>query len=188
MIMPYKLYDKNGKTIDHHNLQDKSPWCKAGASKEFVFIEKFGEKLNLIINPEKEKSPYVPDLLNTKTEMLSDLKVQNTPFFQAKIKFGMDPQYSVVFNQKDMERYQKLYPNIDIYFWVDWIVVKFVNDYGEIEVNEMSGVWFIPFQKLLALLKKAPLHEYCRRRNDTKGNAKASYVLDIRLPGFVKIS
>ena len=99
--MPYQLFDKDGKQVTHHDLQDKGVWCRTGASKEEVFVDLYGQQLDLIINPAKENNPYVPDLKNTKTGRLADLKTQNTPFFQAKSRFDYDPQYVVVFNKKD---------------------------------------------------------------------------------------
>ncbi|MFW6224636.1 MAG: hypothetical protein ACOC4B_00035 [Bacteroidota bacterium] len=86
--MGYKLFDQNGENITHHDLQDKGIWCKSGASKEEVFVETFGERLNLIINPEKRNNPYAPDLLNISTGLRADLKTQNTPFFRLNQGLG----------------------------------------------------------------------------------------------------
>ena len=184
--MPYKLYDINQRQVTHHDLQDKGMWCQSGATKEEVFVKKYGAQLNLIINPEKQTNPYVPDLLNISNNTLADLKTQNTPFFQARSRFGLDPQYVVVFNQKDQLRYQKLYPDIEIYFAIDWQVIKF-EGYRTINVKPMLGIYFIPFGKLNALCQKAPLHSYTQRENDQKGNAKGSYVLDVREECFTKV-
>lgn len=185
--MSYKLYDVNGTEIIFHDLQDKGPWCQIGASHEEVFIERYGKQLNLTINPEKKEDAFAPDLLNTRNGKLGDLKMQNTPFFQARIRFGLDPQFTVVFNDKDRERYRQYYPDIDIYFWVEWIVVCFVSKGQEIVVKPMSGVWYIPFPKLNNILETAPLHYYRQRINDTRGNAKSSYVISLKSPGFHKL-
>lgn len=182
----YKLFGIDGNEILQHDLQDKGVWCESGATKEEVFVNKFGSQLNLIINPEKVNSPFVPDLLNTSNTLLADLKTQNTPFFQAESRFGYDPQYTVVFNGKDRERYKELYPDIEIYFAIDWQVLKFQGA-NTIEVEPMLGVWFIPFQQLDKLLQKAPYHEYQQRRWDQKGNAKGSYVLNILDSDFVRM-
>jgi len=185
--MAYKLFDKAGNRINFHDLQDKGPWCKHGASKEEVFVDKYGEKLNIIVNPEKVTNPYAPDLSYSSPSKLADLKTQNTPFFQAKSRFGLDPQYAVVFNHKDRIRYQKNHPDIDIYFWVEWLALKFEHLNGNVEVTPMEGVWKISFGELDKVLKNAPLHYYGQRRNDTKGNAKASYVIDLNSTSFKKI-
>ena len=58
--MPYKLLDKNGLDISHIDLQDKSSWCKDGECIEYDFIDIFGERLNLKINPEKDTNKYAP--------------------------------------------------------------------------------------------------------------------------------
>ncbi len=182
----YTLYDAENNVIDHGNLQAKGAWCESGARKEEVFVAKHGDALNLIINPEKTTSPYVPDLFNTRTKALGDLKTQNTPFFQATSRYGLDAQYAVVFNQKDAERYARYYPDIEIYFWVDWVVMGF-KGVTEIAVQPMTGVWYIPFRELQKLLGIAPLHSYAQRTNDTQGNAKGSYVLDLRNSAFQKV-
>lgn len=53
--MAYTLYDRHGKEVRHHDLQDKGPWCQHGVSKEGAFANRFGNTLNIIINPEKGK-------------------------------------------------------------------------------------------------------------------------------------
>lgn len=183
----YTLYDINGDVITQHDLQDKGPWCSHGASTERVFVERFGQQLGLMINPEKVKNRYAPDLWNTKTLKRGDLKVQNTPFFQAKPRFGIDPQHAAVFNHKDRVRYKEKYPDIEIYFWVDWVAVRFTSGKQAVGVNPLSGVWFIPFAELDAILEKAPLHRYQQRVDDTKGNAKSSYIINLKHPRFNKV-
>lgn len=185
--MSYKQFGIDEKEISRNDLQNKGVWCEDGASQEKVFVKKYGEQLGLIINPEKVNNPYAPDLLNTKNDILADLKTQNTPFFQAKSRFGYDPQFTVVFNGKDRERYKSQYPKIEIYFAVDWQAVKFENNSGAIEVNPMIGVWFIPFPKLDVILGNAPYHEYQQRVWDEKGNAKGSYILNLKNENFERL-
>jgi hypothetical protein len=185
--MTYKLFDINDQEVNQHDLQDKGVWCESGASKEEVFVDKFGKSLNLIINPEKKNNPYVPDLLNTKNNLLADLKTQNTPFFQAKSRFGYNPQYTVVFNGKDRERYKKKYPEIEIYFAIDWQVIKFQGK-TTIEVEPMMGIWRISFKELDIILEKAPFHSYQQRISDNLGNAKGSFVISLLNPALKKVT
>lgn len=184
--MAYYLLDVNGQIITQHDLQDKGVWCRTGFTKEMVFVEKFGKELNLIIHPAKESNPYGPDLFNISNGTPGDLKTQNTPFFQVSQRFGYDPQYAVVFNGKDRKRYRELYPEMEIYFAVDWQVITF-KGVKTISVVPMTGVWFIPFSKLDQLLQSAPFHSYYQRRNDEKGNAKGSYVLNLLDKNFTKV-
>jgi len=176
--MHYKLFDANNNEVTQHDLQDKGPWCLHGVSKENSFISQYGNKFNLVINPEKANNIYAPDIFNTTTKLVGDLKTQNTPFFTAT-KYGIDIQYAVTFNVKDYERYLKSYPQIEIYFWVSWEVISFENDYAKKRVNPMTGVWFIKFENLKKLIEKAPVHSYMQRQNDQKGNARESYVLNL---------
>jgi hypothetical protein len=184
--MAYQQYNKDCVEITPKDLQNKTLWCKDGEKIEQVFVNKFGAKLGLIINPEKTINPYAPDLLKDNT-LLADLKTQNTPFFKAKDLYGIDPTYAVVFNRKDAERYLKHYKEIIIYFWVEWHSVKFVMGNTIKEVDFLDGVWSIKFVDLIGLLKVAPEHFYQQRVNDTKGNAKGSFVLDIRNTSFTRI-
>ena len=184
--MSYKLFDNNGNQVDHYDLQAKKRWCKEGERIEEAFISKYGKKLGLIINPEKETNRFAPDLLYNSGN-LADLKTQNTPFFSTRSLYKIDPTYAVVFNRKDAVRYYKNYPNIIIYFWVEWYSVAYQKGDFYQEVEYINGVFKIPFRHLVEILKKAPLHKYQQRVNDKKGNAKSSYVLDIRDKHFERV-
>src|SRR5690606_9924466 len=116
--MNYTQHDKDGNPVKHKDLQEKSIWCKDGEKIEEAFVNKYGEKLNVTINPQKQTNPYAPDLLFD-NKHFADLKTQNTPFFKAKKLYNIDSSYAIVFNRKDAERYYKDYPDIIIYFWVE---------------------------------------------------------------------
>lgn len=161
-----------------HNTEDKDFWVKLGAGKEKYFVHSVAPlvPLNAIINPDKEHNDYAPDLLVDGA--LADLKVQNTPFFTAQFLYGIPAQYAVTFNNKDFERYSLLYPDILIVFWISWDQIS----YKELTVKPMAGVWSCPFKDMAKSIKskQIQLHKYKRRQEDTKGNAKESYVFDIR--------
>jgi len=165
-----------------HNTEDKKWWVEHGRKKEDDFVEKVAPflGLNAIINPEKKTNPYKPDLIVNKN--ISDLKFQEEPFFKSQILYNVDNQYAVTFNHKDYISYNKNYPNIDIYFWVDWKTKS--RKIGNItyEVRPMKGIWKARFQILKNKIveKETNLHSYTRRVDDTEGNGKASYVLDVR--------
>jgi hypothetical protein len=180
--MGFDLYDKNGNIITQHNLQDKGSWCIHGLSKEESFIEKFGQHFGVLKNPAKLVDKFAPDLFDWRDNRLADLKTQNTPFFTSG-RYNVDPQLAVTFNLKDVKRYRSLYPEIDIYFWLDWIAVR----WGDIEVQPMEAVYFIPFHILLNVVQTAPIHSYLQRKTDTMGNAKDSYVLDLNDCRFTRI-
>lgn len=184
--MKYEQFDKEGNAISHQDLQAKKDWCREGEKIEEAFVNKFGTDLDLKINPEKVENPFAPDLVYQNVR-LADLKTQNTPFFKAEKLYGIDASYAVVFNRKDAIRYYRLYPEIIIYFWVEWHSVKFKMETYTNEVAYISGVWKIPFQNLIDLLKEAPQHQYKQRKDDILGNAKSSFVLDIRNPLFERI-
>jgi hypothetical protein len=185
--MVYRMFDSDGNQVFNDDLQNKGAWCEEGAKKEVVFINRYGKQLGLGINPDKIENKYAPDLINIKTKNLGDLKVQNTPFFKASILYDLDPQYTVVFNLKDKERYSRYYPKIDIYFWVNWFAVKMEQNGEEFIVEPMKGIWYISFEHLLTHLKSAMLHSYKQRKSDTRGNARSSYIVSLLSDGFIKV-
>lgn len=176
----YKLFNARAEEIDHNDLQDKAFWCKHGVRIEESFVAEYGANLGVEINPEKDGNPYAPDLL-IKGQYLADLKTQNTPFFSAAERYGYDPTFTVVFNEKDRKRYFREYPNIYILFWVDWMATRMEFPSGKsYRCEYLRGVWAVSFDRLNALCSGAPLHDYQQRKDDDLGNAKASYLIDLR--------
>lgn len=163
-----------------HNTEDKEFWCKHGEKIEDYFLENIAPLLpyNIIKNPEKTNNKYAPDFYLDKH--LCDLKAQNTPFFKAHDFYNIDPRYAVTFNHKDYNRYMKKYPNIGIFFYVNWM--KLEKDIGGIlyKVKPLTGVWMIGIKKIHSMVDKLYSHSYDRRISDTKGNAKKSLCLDLR--------
>jgi hypothetical protein len=182
----YTQYDQFGNIITPEDLQNKTLWCKEGQKIEEAFVEKYGTQLQVAINPQKVVNPYVPDLVNQ--QGLADLKTQNTPFFKARKLYELNPSFAVVFNRKDYERYRDKYPNLDIYFWVEWHSVKFEMGSFVQEVEYVNGVWKIGFPELSQVISRSPEHFYKQRVNDTKGNAKSSFVLNILDREFIKVA
>jgi hypothetical protein len=185
--MATTLYDKDGNMIINHDLQDKAHWCQDGESKEQAFVRRYGADLGYAMNPEKAYNEFAPDLVSVPTNMITDLKSQHCPFFKAGEFYGIDPTYAVVFNLKDRQRYEREYPGIDILYYVDWTAVR-----GDINgvthtVAPLTGIYRVSFRDLLPVLDKARIHNYGQRRHDTMGNAKSSYVIDIRNPAFERL-
>lgn len=160
-----------------HNTEDKMWWYEKGVELEEAFI-KHSKEYGLDdakINPEKATDKKVPDLIVG--GRLAELKTRNTPFFTAG-RYKFDPQYTITFNLKDYERYREKYPDLDIYFLVEWTQLQ----YGKYSVRPLKAVYKAPFSLIAKIIEsgKAPLHSYERRQNDTQGNAKSSFLLDVR--------
>lgn len=158
---------------------------KHGATLEEEFVRRFHRKifLDVEINPEKKTNPYAPDLRIGHNKEIADLKTQNSPFFTAGDRFsGYNPRYTVTFNVNDYERYLQFYPDIHILFWVDWQMLEWENRFGEMyKVDYLHGVWHCKLSSIKQFIQEgAPKHGYQRRKNDFRGNAKDSYLLDIR--------
>lgn len=104
-----------------------------------------------------------------------DLKRCKTPFYKAYELYGLNPNESVTFDRKDAERYWRNYRYIGLYFWVTY--VKSV-DYG-VQISPIEGVWFILFEELVKYLNKE--HFYKNRIDDTRGNSKSAFVVDLNV-------
>jgi len=126
--MAYQLFDVNGKEVRQSDLQNRGVWYRHGVNKEDVFVEKFGTKFGVQINPQKKNDPTVPDLIYN--QKLADLKCETTPFFFA-FKDKIDFTYAVTFNLKDAFNYGKWgknYETLIIFYWIDWIATRMVSN------------------------------------------------------------
>lgn len=165
----------NNRNDTKHDTEDKAWWCHHGLNLERSFVALCPARLGrtAVENPEKATNPYAPDLIVN--DRMSDLKVQNTPFFSAG-RYGLDPRTTVTFNRKDYERYSSLYPNIDIYFWVDWVKTS----WNDKSVKHLAGIYVLPFSEVAKIIVEgAPEHFYIHRRGDESGNAKSSFLLPL---------
>jgi hypothetical protein len=166
------------------DLNNKQAWCEEYGEKierSFCVDRLYDIGLTGFINLEKKKNIYAHDMF---TVFQSDLKTVRTPFFKAWEKFEIDPQYAVTINMKDMQRYKELYPNIVVVFDVLWdekICKKFIEGV-EYEVKPMHQTYagFIQDIRSAVVACGNKKVEYQGRVNDTGGNAKASYVFDVR--------
>ncbi len=164
-----------------HDTEDKNWWCHHGEQleKSFVTICRDNMSLDVTINPEKVTNPYAPDLIFRQDGIthLADLKTQNTPFFTSS-RYGADPRYTVTFNRKDYERYKQLYPDIVIFFWLDWKQTT----WNSISTKYLAGIFKANFADMAIAIEsgKIPEHAYQRRTFDVSGNAKTSFLFDVR--------
>jgi hypothetical protein len=165
-----------------HNTEDKQWWVLEYRKNEDDFVNLVAPKLGLKaeINPEKETNPFAPDLIVN--EKLADLKCQQTPFFKSNVFYKIPNQYAVTFNHKDYVNYSEKYPDITIYYWIDWQLLSKTIRGETFTVEPMSGIWRVHFSRIKAMIEtqKTNLHTYLRRTEDSVGNAKDSYVFDLR--------
>ncbi len=148
------------------DLQDKEAWCAAGEVDEGNFIRNQGfDRVVVLPNVEKARDKYTHDM---RISFPSDLKTVRSSWIHSQRMFGLDPKYAISLNRKDVERYNKLYPNIVIVF--------------DIEMSEYNGVHWADLHRINTLIRKgmAKEHSYKDRVDDNKGNAKSSYVFDCR--------
>ena len=164
------------------STEDKEAWCRAAESseREFVTGRLFDLGIAGWINLEKKNNKYAHDLnLNVRC----DLKEITTPFFMAAELFGLEAQYAVSVNCKDMTRYRSIYPGIIVIFDVCWQDnLKMERGSMTYTVNAMRQTHVGFLDDIRRAVQKAgnKKHEYKNRRGDTDGNAKDSWVFDVR--------
>jgi hypothetical protein len=131
--------------------------------------------LDVKINPGKATTPTVPDLLVN--GQIADLKTQETPFFTSHVFAGLDPRYTVTLNLKDVRYYRESYPDIVLYFWVNWRQ----RQWRDRTVEYLGGVYRVPLTMILTLIAAgATTHYYARRKTLEERNATESYLFDVR--------
>lgn len=161
-----------------HNTEDRDWWYQYGVEVELAFVAYMKEKMErakISINPQKDVDVTAPDLLVRGRE-LADLKFQGTPFYSAE-RYGMDANHTVTFNIKDFRRYAASYPHLHLFFWVSWDA----NTWRDWTVTDHHGVYHIPFKRIQEQVyaNAVPYHTY-QRREGKEGNAKDSFLLDVR--------
>jgi hypothetical protein len=150
--------------------EQKKYWLAEGVALENAFIEKYGKKLGLIINPGKVEQPYLPDLHKDNGEN-AELKSQLTPFHYSKQRYKIPVEYAFTFDEYSALRYAFYYPNLEIYFWML---------HGEEKVYKTT------FTKLREHLLVSPVYIQLRRSNMNTLN-KAVFVMDLRSPVFERV-
>lgn len=173
------------------NTEDKMRWCKEGELYEKIFVDQMCKHthLQISINPEKESNPMAPDLF-VPGYGLCDLKAQRTPFFTAG-RYGISPSDAITLNMKDVIRYRELYPEIGIFFWINWLNNQASNNRFK-PVSYKWGIYFATISEVLGFIDKgiAKTHEYEHRKQqvvnsklnsfgmNNEKNATKSFVLD----------
>lgn len=164
------------------NTEDKQAWCLAAEIEERRFVEERLPELGLTgeINPAKKFDKYAHDMFVNGWP--ADLKSQKTPLFKARELFGLDPQYVVSFNENDGKRYSDNYPNIMVFFDVDWQeTTRFIG--GRLyEVEPFRATYAALLDSVWRAIESDGLqkHDYLNRVDDVLGNAKSSWIFDVR--------
>jgi len=143
--------------------EDKSAWCEEGVKAEVRFAGPLLESgCTVFQNPAKRSDKYSHDFFFVAP---CDLKTIRTRF-QTANRYGFDPKTAITLNCKDLQRYLDNYPHIVIIFDIDY------GDFQSIRYANLREIRQV-VQRGLAIK-----HTYEQRVDDTKGNARDSYVLD----------
>lgn len=165
------------------DTSNKQEWYQKAEQWEKEFIERYGEKLSLIINPAKAIDKYAPDLYNLERSQAGDLKVQNIPFYTKAKQAGIPYECAWSFNNTDFIEYSWKYDSsFLIYIWIRY---KSLEDYGGILVEDRDDVYCTTMYHLKRIVRGSFLHKYINRQNN---HAQESYVVDLRSPGIAILS
>ena len=163
------------------DTEDKQSWCSYGEEKEDGFVNTRLSELGLdgFTNPAKKLDKYTHDLF---VSFQADLKTVRTPLFKARELYGIDPQYAVTFNHKDVERYKRLYPNIIVIFDIMWeqLSKEIGGTVYTVKPMHITAAGFIHDIRRAVMKSGSQCINYARRVDDTQGNAKSSWVFDAR--------
>ncbi len=180
--------------LENTTTEDKLAYCiKASDEQEpaFVnFINSLGNDLiKMEINPDKVHDPYTHDLI-INGKIPGDLKTQDTPFFKSDILYNVDPQWAITYNHKDYLRYKEKYTNKGGNIILFFDVKRKAQTMFDHTTQPMRAIFYAKASEIESLIesKTVPLHEYQNRVNDTSGNAKSSYVIDVRLFNMIYYS
>lgn len=163
------------------DTEDKMAWCRSAEVEERAFAVNrlFDLGLSGAVNVSKKADPFTHDLF---INFQADLKTVRTPLFRSKELYNLDPQYTVTFNVKDGERYKNLYPNIVVVFDVRWDELSKQLGDAVYTVDPMHHTYagFLEDIRRAIILDGKKRIDYHRRLEDTSGNARSSWVFDVR--------
>tara|TARA_R100000951_G_C2608949_1_gene170596 strand:- start:325 stop:831 length:507 start_codon:yes stop_codon:yes gene_type:complete len=160
------------------DTEKREDWYKNADNWEVDFVNKYGNRFNVIINPSKSISKYASDLFILKTSVSGDLKRLKEPFYKSQEIYNIPAQYCWTFNPSDLFEYATKYcDNFGIFIW------KTFEDSSRYNINilkEESVYYITLFELKKIILKNGKIHHYIRRMNDTNGNSYGSYGIDLR--------
>jgi hypothetical protein len=160
------------------DTENRNTWYENAEAWEMDFIEKYGHKFGVVLNPSKKVSKYAPDLFILNSSVSADLKMLREPFYKSQEIFNIPSQYCWTFNPSDFFEYITKYAD-DFGIFI-WKVFKKSSKYNSHVVDEES-VYYVSLFDLKKIIKKdGKIHHYIRRMNDTNGNSYGSYGIDLR--------
>jgi|TARA_R110000744_G_scaffold205725_4_gene324413 hypothetical protein len=160
------------------NTENRSNWYNNADVWEVEFVEKYGERFGVIINPSKSISKYAPDLFTLNNSISGDLKMLKQPFYKSQEIYSIPAQHCWTFNPSDFFEYTTKYcDDFGIFIWKTF---EKSSKYGS-DIVEEESVYYTTLFELKKLIKKdGKIHHYIRRMNDTNGNSYGSYGIDLR--------
>jgi len=188
----YRLFDANDREVVLHNTEDKDWWLKEGETREREFLELCAAQnilKGIVPNPERTANrKHLPEYFYRGA--LLDLKDHRIPFFEAQRVRDIPPRYALTLDEQDVIDIETKYPTCRFVFYVNWMAVKYQKIMldetngetilREIVIQPLHGIWGMTPARMRELIAGENTHEYLRRKDDRRGNAKTSYGIDLR--------
>jgi hypothetical protein len=188
----YRMFGADGREVALHNTEDKEWWLREGEAREREFLDLCAAQnilRGIVPNPERTANrKYLPEYFYRGA--LLDLKDHRIPFFESERTRGIPPRYALTLDEQDVIDIEKKYPDCRLVFYVNWMAVKYrkfaVDENGgetlvkEISIQPLHGIWGLTPARMKKLTADLRAHEYLRRKDDTRGNARTSYGMDLR--------
>lgn len=189
----YRLFDANNREVVLHNTEDKNWWLQEGETREGEFLELCAAQnilKGIVPNPERTANrKHLPEYFYRGA--LLDLKDHRIPFFEAERTRQIPPRYALTLDEQDVIDIETKYPTCRLVFYVNWMAVKYqkvrLDEKGgetilrEIVIQPLHGIWGMTPARMRELTaENKNIHEYLRRKDDRRGNAKTSFGVDLR--------
>jgi hypothetical protein len=163
------------------NNQNLKSWRKwhLGMTTQFVNKVSMCFGISADTNLGKREDLGTVDMLvkSGGVDIPAELVVVNTPYYTSW-KHGINPEFAVSFNVRQLETLSTLTAPTLIIFWIEYPAsIAFGR---RMEATRMVyWNWVSKFVRLIRT-NHPPIHEYNERKEDPGENAENSYVLDIR--------
>ena len=172
------------KNKNRLQTEDLNSWYEAAEEWEREFVERFGSRFKVIINPSKSITETAPDLYCLNSSTSADLKPMFTPFYNARKLYGIDPNMAWTFNVSDLIDYSFTHDGkFGLFVWVKFDESEM---YG-VSIKQKEEIYYTTLGDLKDYLRKRKIiHKYGKRVLDER-NEQASFVISLADPIFRKL-
>jgi len=168
--------------------EDKANWCKFGSEiGEKDFVSKYcenGPKFPFVLNPNKKNNPMLRDLVCTRpnrSNLLADVKKQETPFYVSMSKFKVHPQFEFTSNLADYYYYaldfEKNKLDTVLFYWIQRSENS--TQYNK-TIYAMEGIWVGQRKNVIKHYRALHVSKIREDLDWDDKNKRVNLILDVR--------